>query len=210
MSRIPYTPPKHGESAFNCPWCNAYAEQTWSDLIFRGGAFTTIPNSHASRCARCGAHAIWYREGLILPSVSPAPLPNPDLPKEIQQDYLEARDILAKSPRGAAALLRLAIQKFCKNLGESGKDLNADIASLVTKGLPVMAQQALDTVRVIGNNAVHPGQIDLRDDPGVAGTLFELLNVICEYTVTQPKKVAEIYSKLPAGQREAIKKRYGS
>ena len=39
----------------------------------------------------------------------------------------------------------------CGHLGESGKNINDDIAALVKKGLNLMIQQSLDVVRVIGN-----------------------------------------------------------
>lgn len=72
----------------------------------------------------------------MFPLTSNAPPSNKDLPPDILTDYNEASAILAHSPRGAAALLRLCIQKLCQHLGEPGKDLNADIGSLVKKGLP--------------------------------------------------------------------------
>ncbi len=62
-------------------------------------------------------------------------------------------------------------------------------------------------MRVIGNNAVHPGELDLRDDKETALALFELLNMIVEVMITQPKKVDEIYEKLPEGAKEAIERR---
>ena len=120
---------------------------------------------------------------------------------------MEAKAIVNKSPRGAAALLRLCIQKLCEQLGEKGKNINDDIANLVKIGLPVKIQQALDVVRVIGNNAVHPGQIDLRDDQDTAMKLFELINVIAEVMITQPKEVERLYQSLPQTAREAIQKR---
>ena len=65
----------------------------------------------------------------------------------------------------------------------------------------------MDAVRVIGNNAVHPGEIDLKDDRETATALFELLNMIVEVMITQPKKVDQIYDKIPQGAKEAIEKR---
>ena len=125
------------------------------------------------------------------------PLPNADLPDEIRGDYQEARSIVSRSPRGSAALLRLAIQKLCKELGEPGKNINDDIASLVRKGLPTRVQQALDIVRVIGNEAVHPGQIDVSDNPAIAASLFRLVNIIAEHMISEPKAIEECIARFP-------------
>ncbi|OQW39268.1 MAG: hypothetical protein A4S12_02345 [Proteobacteria bacterium SG_bin5] len=124
-------------------------------------------------------------------------------------DYEEAGTLLQLSPRGAAALLRLSIQKLCKELGEKGRNIDDDIAALVKKGLDPRVQQALDVVRVIGNNAVHPGQIDLRDDRATAEKLFGLVNLIAEIMISQPKHVADMYESLPQNARDAIKRRDG-
>lgn len=135
-------------------------------------------------------------------NVEPA---NADLPENIKSDYNEAKDIVNISPRGAAALLRLAVQKLCIHLGEKGTNINDDIASLVKKGLPVQMQQALDSVRVIGNNAVHPGTIDLNDKRETALALFGFVNVIAEVLISQPKKIQEFYEKhLPESARASI------
>lgn len=114
----------------------------------------------------------------MYPNSGGAPLPNQDLPEDIKADYLEASSILGGSPRGAAALLRLCVQKLCKALGKPGKDINADIKSLVEDGLPLQIQQALDVVRVVGNEAVHPGTLDLNDKPETVAALFNLVNMM--------------------------------
>jgi hypothetical protein len=95
---------------------------------------------------------------MIFPSALPAEPPNLDLPNDIIDDYEEAREIANKSPRGAAALLRLAIQKLCKHLGQPGKNINDDIKALVAAGLPPKVQEALDIVRVVGNDSVTQDQ----------------------------------------------------
>jgi hypothetical protein len=61
-------------------------------------------------------------------------------------------------------------------------------------------------VRVTGNNAVHPGKIDV-DDPEVVGRLLELINIIVEYMIALPKKVSGLYTSLPEGAKDAIIKR---
>lgn len=144
---------------------------------------------------------------MLFPSGGIAPFPNADLPEDIRADYEEARAIASLSPRGAAALLRLSIQKMCKYLGEEGKNINDDIRSLVEKGLPVRVQKALDSVRVIGNDAVHPGEMDLRDNPETVNTLFHLVNFIAEKMISEPKEVDAMFEMLPENKRNQIAKR---
>jgi Domain of unknown function (DUF4145) len=117
---------------------------------------------------------------MIIPQEAPVETPHPDLPPDCLTEYNEARAIFARSPRAAAALLRLCIQKLLPHLGESGKNINEDVKSLVSKGLPSLVQKALDYCRVVGNNAVHPGEIELNDTPDTAQNLFRMINFIVE------------------------------
>lgn len=166
-----------------------------------------VYNTHLSRCFNCKDVALWIGSKLIYPQKGEAPSPNPDLPENILADYREASTILDLSPRGAAALVRLCIQKLCKHLGQSGENINADIKALVAAGLDSRIQKALDAVRVIGNNAVHPGSMDLSDDRATAESLFRLLNLIAEKMISEPKHVDEVYALLPPGARAAIEAR---
>ncbi|WOF75721.1 DUF4145 domain-containing protein [Parvibaculaceae bacterium PLY_AMNH_Bact1] len=168
-----------------------------------------VGNVWFSRCFNCDEAAIWICDKMFYPQCGEAPPANPDLPSDIALDYEEAGSILDISPRGAAALIRLAIQKLCKHLGQPGNNINADIKALVADGLDVRVQKALDAVRVIGNSAVHPGQIDLRDDRATAESLFRLLNLIGEKMISEPKHVDEVYDLLPEGARKAIERRDG-
>ena len=134
-------------------------------------------------------------------------MPNSDMNDDIRLDFLEAAEILDTSPRGSAALLRLCIQKMCKQLGERGRNINDDIGSLVKKGLDARIQQALDVVRVIGNEAVHPGQIDWRDNNETARKLFDLVNLIADVMITQPRTIEALYQGLPETKRQDIERR---
>ena len=176
----------------------------------RKDAYTfNVFNLHLSQCFNCEDFSVWVHDKLVFPESRHGPPPNPDIPDNVKVDYEEASKILNLSPRGAAALLRLAIQKLCAGLGEKGENINDDIASLVKKGLSQSIQKALDSVRVIGNEAVHPGTIDLKDDSTTAAGLFRLVNIIVEQMISNQKHIDEFFEKLPEGKRKAIEKRDG-
>jgi hypothetical protein len=138
-----------------------------------------------------------------------APLPHVDMPNDAKALYEEARGILERSPRGATALLRVAAEHLLGSLGHAGKTMDDGIAALVRDGLPVRVQRAFDTLRLTGNNAVHPGQIDVDDNRDMARALFGLLNYIVEQRITQPKELDAIYGTLPEEKRERIDHRDG-
>lgn len=177
---------------------------------YSGNAHTDIFNANVSLCFNCNEIAIWAGSSMAWPVQNNAPAPNPDLPEDVRLDFDEAGRIMQLSPRGAAALLRLAIQKLCKELGGKGRNIDDDIAALVKQGLDVRVQRSLDIVRVIGNEAVHPGQIDLRDDVATAEKLFSLVNIIADTMITQPKHIEEMYEGLPESKRAAIERRDGA
>ncbi|MDE2058385.1 MAG: DUF4145 domain-containing protein [candidate division NC10 bacterium] len=209
MSGHPFTPPEVHKSAFHCPRCNAYAKQLWgrAHANFTGLHFEEVGGVTFGWCTHCQQESIWVDTTLIHPAATQAPPPNSDLPETIREDYDEASSIVGHSPRGAAALLRLCIQKLCKHLGGSGKNINDDISLLVKQGLNPKIQKSLDIVRVIGNEAVHPGTIDLNDKPETAIALFHLINVIAEAMITQPKMIETLYGSLPEDKRDQISQR---
>lgn len=202
--------PEPNEESFTCPHCGVLAMQTWSTLMTnfsnRGG-WSAQPNMFVGKCDHCFQITIWLDSTLISPESMNIHKPNEDLDEYIQKDYNEAASIVEKSPKAAAALLRLGIQKLCKQLGEEGSNINKDISELVKKGLPIQIQQALDIVRVVGNESVHPGQIDLDDNKEIALKLFELINIIAQTMITQPKEIGKLYSSLPKEKLDGIAKR---
>lgn len=210
-----YEAPEVNKDAFTCPHCGAYSAMRWDHLR----TYNELMPLKRAVCHRCRNFSVWRAHylddgetmvgSMIDPDTLTVPLPNEDMPETCLSDYLEAREISNKSPRGAAALLRLCIQKLCVELGGKGKNINDDIAALVANGLPQRVRKALDVVRVVGNNAVHPGEISLEEQPETVTALFGLVNLIVDNQITQPKQVDSLFDALPEGARKAVEKRDG-
>src|SRR6516165_4973401 len=204
-----YIAPQVLSKKYTCPHCGAIALQRWQLSYWNLGSQSADQDRNPIRvgtCDHCQNRTLWLDDTMLFPDTGEAPQPNPDLPASVKDVYLEAASISTKSPRGAAALLRLALQHLCRELGESGNNINNDIRELVKKGLPERVQQALDIVRVTGNNAVHPGQIDV-DEPDVVQNLFSLLNVIAEYCISMPNRIGSLYASLPQTALDQIQSR---
>ena len=227
MKKEQYYPAIHAHGQFHCPHCGVFAKQRWAHLHAVGDAYTKYgyPNHRSniidltptkgpleenwtiSICEHCGSKAFWLDEKILYPKKIQVEQPNSDLAEDIQKDYFEAANVLFDSPRSAAAILRLALQKLCKQLGEKGENINDDIGELVKKGLNPAIQKSLDALRITGNNAVHPGQLNLTEDSERVIKLFRLINFIAEKTITELKEIDDFYEDLPEGAKEAVKKR---
>jgi hypothetical protein len=201
-----YVAPQLHVQAFTCPHCGAFAQQSWTALP---AGSTMTSNVLRSRCQFCSKIALWYLERMVYPAVSIGPLPHEDMPTTVRDLFLEARDVGARSPRAAAALLRLSLQILIQDLTpQAGGNLNTGIASLVADGgLHPQVRQAMDVVRVVGNNAVHPGELQMDEDSDLVPALFGLINLVVEQVISRPKQVSDLFSSLPAGALEQIRRR---
>lgn len=204
-------PPDFQQRQFHCPHCNVFARQDFYRLPTQ--IHTTAGSDIVrSECSHCDKNCYWHDSAvvhgrIIIPASYGTPPANEYMPDDVIADYMEAASIFSLSARGAAALLRLSLQKLMVHLGMEGKNINEDIKKLVAAGLPVMIQQALDYCRVVGNNAVHPGELSLEDTPEMAWTMFEMINMIVQLRIAAPKQLEELYAQLPEGARTAIAKR---
>ena len=209
-----------GDTAkFVCPHndCRTYAVHHWGYVhsvsvdygpSVGGRELGRAPVVSFSLCEACGRESIYVGDQIVLPGESDAPPPAEDLPAELVADFEEARAILPRSPRGSAALLRLVIQKLMPHLGATKKTIDAAIGELVAEGkIKSPIQRALDTVRVIGNESVHPGEMDLKDDRETALALFRIINLIIETAITEPKRLDALYASLPQSKLEGIANR---
>ena len=167
-------------------------------------------NLSIATCESCGNYSLWVDKEMVFPRELPIEPPNDDLNEEIKSLYNEASKIFLDSPKGSTALLRLALQMLLKQIGKEGKNINNDIKELVESGLNSKIQKALDVLRVIGNNAVHPGQINLDDKSEVALKLFKILNMIADEMITKPKDIDTLYDDVvPEETKGHIAKRDG-
>ena len=211
-----YIAPERTLTSFTCPHC-----QTLSLMHFKSHQFqedineslssqTRIKNIlYIARCCNCGKKIVWIDHEYIYPNIVAEEV-NPDLPESVKQLYNEAGLIYNLSPRAACALLRLAIEKLCHELGETADKINDNIAALVRKGLSPKVQKALDLVRVVGNNAVHPGKIAFDvDDITTAKSLMRLVNMIGQIMITDPNDIDNMYSQLPESTQKSIERRDG-
>jgi len=208
-----YVAPEHERTAFNCPWCGVFSRQTFMGAMRTMnsgrfvGALSELPDFGISQCDHCDRYAIWHEQRLIYPPVAGGPPAHADTPEDVAADYNEARAVMSASPRSSAALLRLALQKLMVHVGGKGSNINEDIGELVKRGLDPRIQRALDIVRISGNNAVHAGELDLRDDVPIVSQLFRLVNLVVQQMITQPREIDELWGKMPEGAREGVEKR---
>lgn len=217
--------PQIGEFIFTCPHCGNTCLQKWRHGIFEEDKQAKdIENStplihdydstneeknlfRISRCTTCGGKTVWLDGEMLYPDVY-APKPEENMPSSVLSVYKEAASVLKKSPRCSCALLRLALENLCSELKVNGKNLDDKIKTLCTNGLPKIVQEALDVVRVIGNKAIHAGEISIDyDNYDNAITLFEIVNFIVDRLITTNNKIEGLYQKLPESVKNAIDKR---
>ncbi|MFT8610951.1 MAG: DUF4145 domain-containing protein [Liquorilactobacillus nagelii] len=144
------------------------------------------------------------------------PPANKDLSDKVKSIYQEAASISNKSPRAAAALLRLALETFLKNdLKAPGETVNKKIANLYKQGIPENLEKIMDIIRITGNDAVHDGNIAVLDTEGkdnanTVKVLFEFINYLAQEKISMPNKLNQITSNFSEGQKRSIEQRRNS
>lgn len=231
-----HTDPSYGSTSFTCPHCQTRAQQTWADSVWisiqNHSSSIEWDTIDRSECHVCENEAIWLRtesrapaatgglnpaaqapdESWTMiwpPSTAGAP-PHESLPETLRGLYEEARAVAVFSPRAAAALLRLLTETLVRHFADSKASLNDNIGTLVGEGkLGPLEQKMADYLRITGNGAVHPGQVD--DADGEAGPraelMFTFINLLVERFIALPERTAEAYAQLPEGARAAVDRR---
>jgi hypothetical protein len=206
-----YIQPAVNTHEFTCPFCETLVSQWWRNVYIENydDPPKEVPDVHWCQCGACNRVSWWIQGELVHPRRSPAPSPQQGMPADVLSLYEEAVSIADLSPRSASALLRTALEVLTINhLGQDGVSLNDGIGNLVKDGsLDDALQKAMDYLRVTGNGAVHPREVQLDDKAQSVEALFELLNLVVERLVYRPQRIAHLYAQLPESKRQQVEQR---
>lgn len=212
MANKDYTAPKFRLDWFNCPHCWTFAKQNRYEWTYQNWLNHRKLNLMVSFCDYCHNFALRKEKTkeIIRPNIVTAPLPNEDMPDDVKELYEEARQVSHLSPRAAAALLRVSLEKLTAHLWETEWKLNTRIWNLKKQWLPDSVIQSLDILRITANEWwSHSWEIDLTwaDNQDTVNKLFFLVNFIVEKTITDPKEIAQMYWELPEDKIKWIQNR---
>lgn len=129
-----------------------------------------------------------------------------EVPTDYAEDFLEASNVLSRSPKASAALSRRLLQRLLRDIARvRPADLNAEIEEALQSGqLPARVAEALDQVRTVGNFAAHPiksknsGEI-VDVEPGEAEWSLDTLESLFDVYFVQPAVIQR--------KREALNKK---
>ena len=189
-----HVPPKYKEESFHCPHCDVLAYQSWhlgQGISYR---FHDYPqNTDICTCIACNRTSIWVDGKMVYPLMSTGQPPHKDMPEAVKKIYEEARSVVSLSPRSAAALIRVLIEKLVKELRKTDKErLNKVIGRLKNEHFPGIFIECFNSVKTITNEGgAHAGRIDLRDEDGpeILDLLFHAANYIVEETIEHYNKL---------------------
>ena len=149
---------------------------------------------------------MWHNDKTIFPNTSHQPPAHTEMPEQIKLIYEEASTISRLSPRASCALMRHALEELVKNIGYKDR-LFDSIGQMYEKGLIDDAiKDALDIVRLTGNDSLHSNQIDMSDQTNV-DYMFILINEIVESLIALPKRRKGMLEKFGENRLDSIKKR---
>src|SRR4051812_43900037 len=129
----------------------------WAEQMASGRPFLEVHREFRNRdvqnvsicyCFSCNEMCLWVYDQLVWPTRAGGRELEPVAPPDVRRECEETSQTLEASPRGAVALLRLAIEKLCKDLGVSDERLNDDLAFLIREDVDARVQKVLDAARI--------------------------------------------------------------
>lgn len=143
----------------------------------------------------------------------------PSVPSEFLSDYHEACDVLSISAKASAALSRRVLQSILDDQGYSGRNLAAQVDSLLketdpNKVLPNSVKQTVDAIRNFGNFSAHPindlTSLQVIDvEPQEAEWCLEIVEQLFDHYYVRPaadaKRLADLNAKLAQAGKPSAK-----
>lgn len=211
-----YKQPKLNENSFTCPYCKIETgHQFVSDKLVRhyqNAYYEFYAVTHISRaeikkelklsistCAKCKQIEIWINDDMVYPKIEEfGPEATEDMPELVKGTFNEARKVFGVSVRAAAALLRLAIEQYCEEMGyRSKRNLSENLKDMINEeNLSNEFEESCKYIRLIGNDAVHPRELSISEDEEAVLFMFELLNQLVEEMITNKNKRERLFNKV--------------
>lgn len=199
-----------------------YADNDQLFKLFKG--YEIGKQYRVSVCQACKRPTFWFEDKIIYPlNHSDIDEPNPYMPEEVKNLYLEAKSVFYLSYKSAAALLRLALEHLLLSLlkrkddhesvsqekaAPLAKRKNISLANMIRElvsygKLSKRTAVLLDAIRVLGNDGVHVGIIKLEDDEKKENILqlFAAMNLIITETYQADEFVKQIHSMVPESKK---------
>ena len=158
-----------------------------------------------------------FFDDIIYPSPKQVGIPS-EVPERYRKEFLEAFDILDRSPKASAAISRRLLQDILHNeLHINHGNLNTEIKEFIEQdNTPGYLAEEVDAVRVIGNFAAHP--IKYKDtgaivdiEVGEAEWLLDVLQSLFDHIFVKPtrlkKRRAKVNLKLTRSGKQGLKGR---
>lgn len=215
-------------NTYTCPYCNKSQAFYSSVDITRNGQSTNIPKDSEyayfkfytlkctnGDCKKTSVIAINRTDGRqidIVPQNVYKHFPE-YIPQQIRDDYEEASQIIDKSPKAAATLLRRCLQGMIRDFwGVSEKRLIDEINAIKDKVTPSQ-WKAIDGLRHIGNIGAHMEKdVNLIVDvtPDEATKLLKLIELLLEKWYISRHEEEELYDSIVTIADEKAEERKGS
>ena len=185
-------------NTYTCPYCNKSQAFYSSVDIIRNGPFNNIPKDSEyayfnfytlkctnGECKKTSVIAINRTDGKQIDIVPQNVYKHfPDyIPEQIRNDYEEASQIIDKSPKAAATLLRRCLQGMIRDFWGIAKGRLIDEIDGIKDKITASQWKALDGLRHIGNIGAHMEKdvnliIDVTSDE--ANKLLRLIELLLE------------------------------
>jgi hypothetical protein len=135
------------------------------------------------------------------------------MPDAAKLDFEEARALESISERSAAAMLRLCLEKLCRyllNCSDKSIRLKKLLEDLRPNGLTDALYRMLHACRIVGNDSVHPGEMDPEDAKLIVNHSFDVINEMVDLLIGKPKRQAELWNKIPESKRCEVEQNIGT